>query len=200
MIFQRSQPRRQYRDYARHRPQLRRDFHYRCAYCLTHEYYLGGEAGCCIDHFRPVKGAYARPDLETDYANLYWCCRECNENKADTWPSPEQEARGERFLDPCCPDDDPELHYLVLPNGSLEPLTQAGLYTIRQLKLWRPQLQYQRALLYGLREEETTFLRLLVEKDMNSERRELLERRLAEIRLGLEPPAFDRPHGDERPT
>ena len=123
MIFTRSLPPKTYRDYNAYRPFLRLDFRFRCAYCLRHEFFLGGEAGCCIDHHRPLRGPYARPDLATDYTNLYWCCRECNENKADTWPSPEEAARGWRLLDPCQPEDDHDLHLRVLTDGSLEALT-----------------------------------------------------------------------------
>ena len=46
MIFVRSIPKRRYSDYKRYRQRLRRDFQYRCAYYLTHERFLGGEAGC----------------------------------------------------------------------------------------------------------------------------------------------------------
>lgn len=96
MIFRRSVPPRNYRDYTRYRKLLRADFQYRCAYCLTQEHPLGGEANFSIDHHRPRRGHYARPDLENVYTNLYWTCRECNENKADHWTSPEEEAQGFR--------------------------------------------------------------------------------------------------------
>jgi len=118
MIFRR-QPVRLYRDYTEYRPFLGQDFHYRCAYCLTHEYFLGGEAGCAIDHHRPLRGPCARPDLLAVYTNLYWCCRECNENKGEAWPSSEEYSRGYRFLDPCQLEDDHDLHWHVLPDGSL---------------------------------------------------------------------------------
>ena len=195
MIFQRSQPR-QYKDYTLYRQLLRRDFRYRCAYCLTHEHYLGGEAGCCIEHYRPVKGKYARPDFAALYTNLYWCCRECNENKGDDWTSPEEEAQGKRYLDPCRPEDDHDLHYRILPNGALEPLTPAGEYTIARLKLWRPQLQHHRAMIAAYQEEETSLLIALSTKVLTTEQRELLESRLAEIRFWLKPPVFDRPRGN----
>src|SRR5579871_1556139 len=123
MIFPRSVPPRRYRDYTRYRPLLRADFQYRCAYCLTHERYLGGEAGCAIDLHRPQQGPYARPDLASEYSNLYWTCRECNDNKSDTWPSPEEEALGSQFFDPCTSEGDHDLHLRMLPDGSLEPLT-----------------------------------------------------------------------------
>src|SRR5436305_46467 len=101
MLFTRSIPERQYRDYTLYRPLLRRDFHYRCAYCLTQEFFLGGEANFEIDHHRPRSGPHARPDLESVYENLYWSCAECNQNKGDTWPEEEEYARGLRFIDPC---------------------------------------------------------------------------------------------------
>jgi hypothetical protein len=106
MIFTRSVPPRRYRNYRRYRSLLRIDFRHRCAYCLTHEHYLGGEAGCTIDHHRPRSGPYARPDLESEYSNLYWSCRECNDSKSDTWPSIEDDAIRLKFLDPCTPEGD----------------------------------------------------------------------------------------------
>jgi len=140
MIFERSNPPERYGDYRSYRPLLRHDFKYRCAYCRCHEYFLGGEAGCSIDHHRPVSSPYGRPDLIAEYENLYWCCRECNENKGAIWPSPNQYAQGFRFRDPCSPDDDHDLHLRILANGMLEPITNTGWFTSNRLKLWRDQL------------------------------------------------------------
>ena len=39
MIFHRSIPKRRYQDYTAYRPLLRHDFQFRCAYCLTQEFY-----------------------------------------------------------------------------------------------------------------------------------------------------------------
>lgn len=197
MIFQSSVSERLYRDYTDYRPLLRQDFQYRCAYCLLHEYFLGGEAGCCIDHHRPVHGRYAHPDLVADYNNLYWCCHECNENKGDVWPSPDDYESGLRFLDPCQPEDDHGLHWRVLPNGVLEPLTPTGRYTIRRLKLWRPFLQHHRAKTFLLQEETRTLERRLNVKRLSAAQRSLLKRRLDDIKQWLEPPVFDRLHNTE---
>lgn len=193
MIFHRSIPPRLYRDYTDYRPLLRHDFQYRCAYCLMHEFFLGGEAGCCIDHHRPVNGRYARPDLSADYNNLYWCCRECNENKGDIWPSPELVAQGKRFLDPCQPTDDHDLHWRLLPTGDLEPLSLPGEYTIERLKLWRPFLKHHRAKTFLLQEENQALEQHLKAKSLNPMQRLQLEHRLESIREWLEPPVFDRP-------
>jgi hypothetical protein len=192
MIFQRSIPERLFKDYTDYRPLLRRDFRHRCAYCLVHEYFLGGEAGCCIDHHHPVHGAYARPDLIADYTNLFWCCRECNENKGSTWPSQTDYNAGLRFLNPCNSADDHDLHWRVLPSGILEPLTPAGRYTIRYLKLWRPILQHHRAKTLQLFEDAQ-----ILERDLSSKSSTFSQRarliRLAEIKEWLEPPVYDRP-------
>ena len=193
MIFQRSITVRHYQDYADYRPLLRRDFHYRCAYCMTHEYFLGGEAGMCIDHHRPLNGPYGRPDLVADYANLYWCCRECNENKGSVWPPPHDYEDGLRFIDPCRPHDDHDIHWRVLPNGFLKPHTPSGRYTIRHLKLWRPFLQHHRAKTYRLNEEVRDIVRVLADKSTSGRHRAGLKHRMDEIRHWLEPPVFDRP-------
>jgi len=193
MIFRRSVPPRRYSHYTRYRSLLRRDFEYRCAYCLTHERYLGGEAGCTIDHFRPQQGPSVRPDLESDYVNLYWTCRECNDNKGDTWPGSEETERGRRFLDPCVPEDDHELHWHTNPDGSVEAITPTGEYTIEHLKLWRDQLVYHRARLYRWQQERNVLVELLARKRMSPETRTHLETRLIELNEYLEPPVFDRP-------
>jgi hypothetical protein len=193
MIFHRSVPVRLLRDYTGYRQLLRKDFRFRCAYCLVQEYFVGGEAGCCIDHHRPVNGLNARPDLVSEYTNLYWCCRECNENKGDSWPSQEDYAANIRFLDPCEPEDDHELHWRILQNGMIEPLTSIGRYTVRHLKLWRPFLQYHRALLLRLQDEIHSLEQLLDAKGLTAVRRKLIIDRLKEINRWLEPPVFDRP-------
>jgi hypothetical protein len=193
MVFSRSVPQRRFRDYTRYRPQLRRDFRYRCAYCLTHERYLGGEAGYTIDHHRPQRGPYARPDLSSQYANLYWTCRECNDNKSDTWPSPEEQSVGLRFLDPCVPEDDHDLHVGMLPDGSVESLTPAGEYTIEHLMLWRDQLQYHRIRLHTWQQERDELVELLARKKMPPDVRARLEAVIVGLSEYLEPPMFDRP-------
>lgn len=133
MLFTRSIPPRSYQDYTRYRPLLRKDFQYRCAYCLTHEFYLGGEANFAIDHYRPRHGAFARPDLVNTYTNLYWCCNECNQNKADHHPNIEMESLGKRWINPCESWGDHDLHWHIDANGEVQWLTAAGEYTIKHL-------------------------------------------------------------------
>jgi hypothetical protein len=195
MIFHRSIPPRTYSDYTTYRPFLRRDFRNRCAYCLRHEYHLGGEANCNIDHHRPVKGPYGRPDLINVYSNLYWSCAECNQNKGDIWPDPEEEAGGFRFIDPCNPEDDHDLHLQVHTDGTMEPLTPAGQYTFDNLKLWCDQLTFFRARCYRLQLFIADKRALLSTKTVSPEIREALESALAEAEEFINPPVFDRPRG-----
>ena len=199
MIFTRNPPKRIYKDYRSYRLSLRRDFKNRCAYCLTHEFFVGGAAGFEIDHYRPQKGLYARPDLEAEYSNLYWACRECNSNKSDGWPSLEDETQGLCYIDPCKPEGDHEKHWRFHRNGILESLTFAGEYTEEKLMLWRPFLQNRRQQQFSDQEEEQMISDKLKLKYVDAERHAELEHRLAEIRERLRPPVFDRLRRGDRP-
>ena len=192
MVFKRSLPKRQYKHYEFYRQQLRQDFRYRCAYSRRQEGHNGGEANFCIDHFRPKAGPSGRPDLSAEYANLYWCCRECNDYKADGWPSEEEQQLGIRFLDPCNPLDDHALHWLTNPDGSIEALTNAGQYTMDELLLERPQLQdWRRDMRQRQMQADTIEYRLTAQ--LTQEERGELEQELADLRRLIEPPVFDRP-------
>ena len=197
MIFTRSTSPKQFSDYAKYRPYLRVDFCYRCAYCLRQEGHNGGEANFCIDHHQPVRGAFGKPDLECEYTNLYYTCCECNENKADKWPTEAQRQKGYRFLNPCQPEDDHSLHWVFHSNGTLEALTNVGKYTEIMLLLSRPGLQYWRAKMYLLQQKaeeiENTLFPQLEPQD-----RDALQKELEGIREQLEPPVFDRQRGKER--
>lgn len=193
MIFLRSVPRRLYADYTRYRPLLRRDFRYRCAYCLTHEFYVGGEAGCEIDHHRPVNGRFARPDLVNVYENLFWCCRECNQNKGDIWPSDAEQSQRQHFLDPCRAEDDHDLHWVTHPDGTLTAVTEAGRFTIGRLLLWRDFLVYNRARAFRWQQERNALRELLQTRALSDTQKSELERCLADVAEMMEPPVFERP-------
>ncbi len=192
MVFTRRVPTRTYSDYTRYRPLLRQDFQNRCAYCLRHEYFVGGEAGCAIDHHRPQGGPYARPDLVSVYENLYWCCTECNNIKADTWPSAEEWAVGRRFLDPCQLEDDHDLHWGVEEDGTLVALTGIGEYTIGNLVLEREGLVYHRRRQIRWEREYAELTEALEKWEMDESLQAAIESRLAELRAWIEPPVFNR--------
>lgn len=125
-----------YADYRAYKPLLRQDFTNLCAYCLLHEgdEGAGGFHAFQIDHFRPVEHF---PNLKVVYSNLYYCCRWCNRAKWDTWPSPEEQARHFRFVDPCLEDFYKDHARLDASTGKLEALSPPGDYTIREIRLNR---------------------------------------------------------------
>jgi hypothetical protein len=94
----------------------------------------GGFHAFHIDHFRPAEHF---PHLELVYTNLYYSCHWCNRAKWDTWPSAAEEARGFTFADPCVEDFYKAHARLDASTGELEPLTTAGNYTIREIRLNR---------------------------------------------------------------
>lgn len=133
MIFSRSAPSRPYKNYGSYREYTRRDFLRFCAYCFLHESELGGDQHFEQDHFEPRE---KKPERTNDYLNLYWSCRACNsrQNKGNHWPTQAEQAAGSRFCDPC--DHDVLIvDYREEADGSLTPLTTAGTYTARVLRL-----------------------------------------------------------------
>ena len=83
MIFRRSPDVPVLNDYRAYRdPYLRPDFQYRCAYCLTHEFYFLQGDGGEIDHYRPLHAKnHDFSHLKNVYGNLYWTCGQCNLEK-----------------------------------------------------------------------------------------------------------------------
>jgi len=93
------------RDYVTH---LRVLFRRRCAYCLTPDDRLGGAEGMKVDHFLPES---RHPDLRLAWANLYYSCDVCN-NRKGSYPTDEEMAQGERFVNPCA--EDPDDHFRMV--------------------------------------------------------------------------------------
>ena len=123
-------------DYKRYKQPLREDFQYRCAYCILHEGdpYGGGFHHFQIDHFRPRNKF---PDLINTYSNLYYSCTWCNRAKSDTWPTNDEQSRGFVFVDPCVEDLYTTHARLDPTTGKLEPTTNAGDFTITEIRLNR---------------------------------------------------------------
>jgi hypothetical protein len=132
------------RKYQLYKPYLRKDFLFRCAYCLIHEAHYGGLRNFHVDHFRPKN----RPEfyhLSLFYLNLYYACSLCNTFKGAWWPSDADFAAGRRFIDPC-KEDAYEKHFeLNQSDGTLRALTAAGEYTLEHIWLNREQLKKHRS-------------------------------------------------------
>jgi len=131
--------------YAEYRSQVREDFEERCAYCLLHEDWAAGEDGFHLDHFRP-RGLF--PHLENDFYNLYYACYPCNKWKWQHWPSQELERVGICFVDLC--KDDFNKHFELTADGKLLPVSPAGEYTTKIIRLNRVHLVRVRALMSEL--------------------------------------------------
>jgi len=108
--------------------QVRRRANGACEYCGVTETDTGGQL--TVDHFHPQ----ARGGSD-DLGNLLYCCHRCNLYKADYWPvqpedpvlwNPRQESA--------------KVHFLLLADGTLYPVTPTGTFTLRRLRLNRPPL------------------------------------------------------------
>jgi uncharacterized protein (TIGR02646 family) len=139
--FQRKEKPLRQKKYQNYKSYLRKDFLYRCAYCLIHEGHYGGLRNFHVDHFRPKK---KYPRLALAYANLYYACGLCNTFKGDAWPSAKEIEAGFRFVDPSA-ENPYEIHFqLNETDGSLRALTDAGRYSSAHLLLDREQLRKHR--------------------------------------------------------
>ncbi len=170
-------------------PYLRPDFQYRCAYCLTQEYYfLDGEAGE-VDHHRPLHPPKLLgkdfSHLKNVYSNLYWSCSRCNLYKGNRWPTDAEYAQGERFLDPCAEDHD--AHWDTHSDGTVTAKTSTGRYTIRNIRLARPRLNKRRADFHRDQQKLAQILQELEQTAITPEHRQTLLERLEDIRERISP-------------
>jgi uncharacterized protein (TIGR02646 family) len=98
-----------FRDSARYKSHLRPLFRCRCAYCLMPDDRLGGEESMTVDHFKPERWY---PRLRVSWSNLYYACSVCNSHYKKDHPTPDEEAEGKRFVDPCL--EDPDDHFRLV--------------------------------------------------------------------------------------
>ena len=139
------------RPYSSYLQDLRFDFWYSCAYCSIAEIEAVG-IGYEIDHYKPQ--ATNDPDVD-EYGNLMLSCQPCNVAKSDIWLTEEEQAAGLRFLRP--DQDDLVLHYKLI-GAALVPLTTAGEFTYRVLRLDRPELQTLRRLRKQLKSSDEAII------------------------------------------
>ncbi len=119
-----------------HKPELKIDFVSRCGYCNSHDvwkrtYYE-------VDHFIPE--AILTIKATTDYSNLVYSCRSCNNAKRKKWPTNDQNIpnkNNEGFIDPC--DDDYNNQFTRLDSGAIIHSTDLGKWMYFALKLHKPQ-------------------------------------------------------------
>lgn len=109
------------------RTQVRERFDFCCGYCGVSETQAGAQL--TLDHFQPRSQGGGNA-LE----NLVYCCHACNENKGDYW----QPDAAARILHPL--RDDLNEHLREQADGTLDALSDTGVFHIRRLRLNRPEL------------------------------------------------------------
>ena len=127
-------------DYTHHRNHLKEDFANRCGYC--DDIFIWRVASFEIDHFIPRnkdKKPFLTIKSATDYSNLVYACRSCNNSKSNKWPTNDQNIpnhNDEGFVDPCDPDFN--LQFSRLDNGQIRPNTKLGSWMYKELKFYKP--------------------------------------------------------------
>lgn len=110
------------------RNEIRQRAGFKCEFCGISETDSGGEL--TIDHFHPKS-----KDGKDDFLNLIYCCIRCNQYKLDYWPN---DPDGPMLFNPRV--DNFAEHFLELDDGTIYPLTSAGTFTLKRLRLNRPPL------------------------------------------------------------
>lgn len=123
-------------NYRKHKDDLKIDYLDRCGYCNSVDTwrFVWFE----IDHFVPQK--YLKTIKDTDYINLVYACRSCNNSKRAKWPTKDEKKHNENdegFIDPC--DDEYTNQFDRTGNGRILPTTNIGHWMYKALKLYKPQ-------------------------------------------------------------
>lgn len=127
--------------YSQHRDDLVFDFKARCGYCNSIHSYRNNSYE--IDHFIPRirnKKPFLTIKSETDYSNLVYACKSCNNAKRNKWATNDETVAIENdkgFVDPC--DLVYDSQFERLNTGEIKPLTNLGSWMYKELKLYKPQ-------------------------------------------------------------
>lgn len=104
-----------YKTHNEYKPLLREDFHQRCGYCGDHEF------------FRDTYYEVLVNISPTEYSNLVYSCRSCNNSKRAKWPTGDENIHNDGkqgFIDPC--DDAYAAQFERLADGSIHSITNLG--------------------------------------------------------------------------
>lgn len=156
--------------YNAHKESLRKDFNERCGYCNCFDHFK--KTFYEIDHFIPVNILTIMS--ATDYANLVYACRSCNNAKSCKWPSNDESIphfNNEGFIDPC--DENYAVQFTRNDNGEIVPITELGKWMYRELKLYN----FQHAIIWKL--EQLYFqikeIKELIKEDENHPLNKLMD-------------------------
>lgn len=127
--------------YSDHKADLRIDFSERCGYCNSLDTWKLTYFE--IDHFIPQKRnkvQFLTIKSNTDYSNLVYSCRSCNNAKSNKWPTGDQNIpnrNDEGFVDPC--DNTFNAHFERTANGQINYSTNLGKWMHKALNFNKPQ-------------------------------------------------------------
>ncbi len=105
--------------WSQHKPDLKEDFHNHCGYCgsydgFRHTYFE-------VDHFIPKDFFKPLGNISvTEYSNLVYSCKFCNNFKSSKWPSQSEDIyniNNEGFIDPC--DEEYDNHLYRTSDGGI---------------------------------------------------------------------------------
>lgn len=119
-------------NWAEHKPDLKIDFNSNCAYCdsfdgFRHTYFE-------VDHFIPKDFFLQFGNISlTEYKNLVYSCKFCNNNKRAKWPT----QREDLFNDGAVGFDDPatdlyDSHFYRTDEGGIMWKTEVGKWMFRE--------------------------------------------------------------------
>jgi hypothetical protein len=120
--------------YQDHKPDLKEDFHSYCGYCHSHDRYR--DSYYEVDHFVPKEFFEKKGTISpTDYSNLVYSCRICNNSKSNHWPSKSESlfhVEDQGFIDPC--DEEYSEQFYRCDRGRIYPGTKLGQWMYITLK------------------------------------------------------------------
>lgn len=149
-----------YANYRSYKPYLANDFFNKCGYTNCSDFWFGGVNNFHIDHFIPWKQYPLRPNLETDYQNLVYCCSYVNILKSNDTGI---------YLDPC--DEDYNYHFQRDDIGTIIPITPAAIYMYKKMKLYLS--RYRIIWMLDEIEVKMSKLRRIIEKTGNPRAKDL---------------------------
>lgn len=124
-----------YNQYSKYREILQSDFHQRCGYCGDHDFFR--ETYYEIDHFVPKE--FLHTISESEYSNLVYSCRLCNNSKRKKWPTKDEKIHNDGvkgFIDPCSTEYPKQFERI--PDGSIYAKTELGSWMWSALNLGNP--------------------------------------------------------------
>lgn len=153
--------------HQQHKPDLKVDFRSYCGYCHSHDRYR--DTFYEVDHFIPQDFFKINGTISpTDYFNLVYSCRPCNNSKRKKWPSQSEtvfHVNNEGFIDPC--DDDFAKQFYRCSRGRIHARTKLGAWMHNAFKFHIRERELE--LIWQLERFHKVLQKLIKERDKHAE-------------------------------